>query len=337
MKFTDIKTEGYERVVKAEADDFLAFVSVHSTKLGVAMGGTRFMDFGSEEQQLADTNMLSESMTYKHALANTGMCGGKSTIALSKNPDTWKLFADTLNYVNKEDKIMMAAGDVGTGDKLKLIAEHTDFILGHTCDEPSGVATGYGVFQSLLGCYDFLGGSGTDARAYINGYGKVGSSFARFARTHIENNILFQDPNISVSDKNGKIGNYLDFEEILESCNVFAPCAMAHIVTPRVIDIMKPNSIIISGANNPEEDISVCRQAHDKGILFPPAWVSNAGGIIVIAESVNEPNASHSSPVVKEKLEAIRPLTKEILKRAKELNTTPMAVALIMAQEVLGK
>ena len=265
------------------------------------------------------------------------MCGGKSTIAKTDNPDVWKLFAETLNYVNKDDKIMMAAGDVGTGDKLKLIAEHTDFILGHTCDEPSGVATGYGVVQSLLGCYDFTGSSIDGAHTYINGYGKVGSNFARFARSHIRDQIIFQDPMVAISDKNGRVANHIDFDDILESCNVFVPCAMAHIVTPRVIDIMKPNSIIVSGANNPELDTNTCRLAHDKGILFPPAWVSNAGGIIVIAESVNEPNASHSSPAVKEKLEAIRPLTAEILKRAKELNATPMAVAIIMAQEVLGK
>ena len=150
MKFTEVKTEGYERVVKAEADDFLAFVSVHNTKLGPAMGGTRYMKFGSEEQQLKDTNMLSASMSYKHALADTGMGGGKATIAKTDNPDVWKLFGEFMNHINKDGVVHYCAGDVGTGDKLKLIAEHTDFILGHTCDEPSGVATGYGVYQSLL-------------------------------------------------------------------------------------------------------------------------------------------------------------------------------------------
>ena len=182
-----------------------------------------------------------------------------------------------------------------------------------------------------------LDGSVEDARIYLNGYGKVGSSLARFARTQISNPILFHDPMVAISDKNAKVSNHIEFEDVLESCNVFAPCAMAHIVNPRVVDIMQPGSIIVSGANNPELDTNVCRQAHDKGILFPPAWVSNAGGIIVIAESVNEPNASHSSLPVIRKLEAIRPLTAEILKRAKELNATPMAVAIIMAQEVLGK
>ena len=90
MKITEIPTEGYERVVRCDDPDsgLKAIISVHDTTLGPALGGLRMWPYLSDQEALTDVNRLSKGMTYKSAVAETGLGGGKSVII--GNPKTDK-------------------------------------------------------------------------------------------------------------------------------------------------------------------------------------------------------------------------------------------------------
>ena len=56
MEITDLRVDGYERVVRARDREsgLHAIISVHDTTLGPALGGMRMWPYGSEEEALTD-------------------------------------------------------------------------------------------------------------------------------------------------------------------------------------------------------------------------------------------------------------------------------------------
>ncbi|MEL6712634.1 MAG: Glu/Leu/Phe/Val dehydrogenase dimerization domain-containing protein, partial [Planctomycetota bacterium] len=95
MEITDIPVEGYERVARCsdEATGLVAFIAVHDTTLGPALGGLRLLNYAAEQEALTDVLRLSKGMTYKSAVAETGLGGGKSVIVgdpAKKSPELFR-------------------------------------------------------------------------------------------------------------------------------------------------------------------------------------------------------------------------------------------------------
>ena len=101
MIITEISVDGFEQVVRGQdvATGLDAYIAIHNTSLGPALGGCRYLSYKSEDEQLNDTLRLAKGMTYKNALAGLDLGGGKATInALpEKNPEFWQAFAGLVN------------------------------------------------------------------------------------------------------------------------------------------------------------------------------------------------------------------------------------------------
>ena len=116
MQFTELKQDGYYRVVEATDGDFQAIVAIHNINLGIALGGCRVMPYEDRDSQLKDALRLSKGMTYKNALAGLKCGGGKATInSLLATVDVLDKFAKVMDYINKDGTVYITAGDVGTG------------------------------------------------------------------------------------------------------------------------------------------------------------------------------------------------------------------------------
>lgn len=195
IKFKHLAWPSGEEIIQGFDDDFNAYVCIHNTNRGPALGGTRYRDFGTEQVQLFENMELAESMSYKNALADIPYGGGKATVMETDNPDKWKLYAELLNYVNAGNNVRyIAAGDVGTGpDVLQEIAKHTNYVATGNPKEDSGFATAYGVYMSILAAAGFAGIARVNLG--IEGMGKVGERLAHFTKNAQQfSSVIAQDP-----------------------------------------------------------------------------------------------------------------------------------------------
>ena len=82
----------HEQVVFVSDDKsgLKAIIAVHNSKLGPALGGCRMWPYASEEEAVRDVLRLSRGMTYKSAMANLKLGGGKSVIIDTLKKPYWQ-------------------------------------------------------------------------------------------------------------------------------------------------------------------------------------------------------------------------------------------------------
>ena len=162
MKLTEIDVPGYERVVRCDDSDsgLRALISVHDTTLGPALGGLRMWPYLSDQEAFTDVNRLSKGMTYKSAVAGTGLGGGKSVII--GNPKTDKseaVFRAMGRFVDQFNGLYTTAEDVGTTvEDMVLVREETRHVTGlpremGSSGDPSPY-TAYGCFLGMRACVE---------------------------------------------------------------------------------------------------------------------------------------------------------------------------------------
>ena len=185
MKLTDIPVEGYEKVVWCEdtAHGLRAFIAVHDTTLGPALGGIRMWPYGSEREACTDVTRLARGMTYKSAVAETGLGGGKAVImGEPKRDKTEQLLRAMGRFVESFGGQYIAAEDVGmTEDDMVVIREETEYVAGLPRTYASGGnparLTAFGVFLGIRVCLER--GLKTDRftgiRVAVQGCGNVAS------------------------------------------------------------------------------------------------------------------------------------------------------------------
>ena len=259
MIITEISVDGYEEVLHGvdKETGLDAYIAVHNTKLGPALGGCRYYPYKTNDEQLNDTLRLAKGMTYKNALAGLDLGGGKATVnALpEKSPELWQAFAGLVNNLYGK---YITSGDIGTTiQDLKKIKNHTNFVLGHDSKTDSGVATAYGVFQSIKALSKFLHGTDSlkDKTIAIQGMGKVGKRLINFC--------LKDGAKIIATDTNAKVFEEYQYgslnfanisfvkpNEIYEvECDIFSPCSVGGILNSDTIPKLKCAGIA-GGANN---------------------------------------------------------------------------------------
>ena len=192
MKITEIPSEGYEKVVWCDDPDsgLKAVISIHDRTLGPALGGMRMWSYLSDQEALTDVNRLSKGMTYKSAVADTGLGGGKSVIiANAKTDKSEKLFLAMGRFVESLEGAYTTAEDVGTTvDDMVIVRRETSHVTGlpremGSSGDPSPY-TARGVFLGMKACIakglateDFTG-----VRIALQGCGHV----ARFLARHLD-------------------------------------------------------------------------------------------------------------------------------------------------------
>lgn len=329
-----------------KASGLKAIIAVHNSNLGNALGGCRMWPYMSDEEAVRDVLRLSKGMTYKAAMAGLKQGGGKAVIF--GNPRTEKTpekmlamgkFIDSLSgqYISAEDSGL-------TVDDLKLMGQQTDFVSGiqakyHINSEPAdgnpAPSTAYGVYVGLKATVKYSMNSDLkDVKVAIQGLGHVGIRLAK----HLHN----QGAKLYVTDIHPenieKAVN--EFSAVAVAPNdiydldvdVFAPCAMGAVLNEENID--KLNVKVIAGAaNNQLAKESLGQLLTDKGIVYAPDYVINAGGIIDIYHQ----SIDSSDRELREHIEKISNTLLEIYHRAQSQGIATNIVANEIAEERFGK
>ncbi|HSW87159.1 MAG TPA: Glu/Leu/Phe/Val dehydrogenase [Rhabdochlamydiaceae bacterium] len=293
----EIFIPGYERVVKVtdEKAGLKAIISLHNTSIGPALGGTRIYPYPSFDDALNDVLRLSKGMTYKSALAETGLGGGKSVIILDpKKGKTEESLMAFGKAVHQLEGAYICAEDVGcTTSDMMVIRRTTPYVVGLPHEKSSGDPspfTAWGTFRGIQSVQKKLYGNDSlkDKVVAVQGLGSVGSRVAEFL-FWAGAKLILCDTNLDKAHQiAGKFGaEVCEPEDILTvECDIFAPCALGGILNQNTIPKLKCRAIA-GCANNQLLKDSDADELMKRGILYAPDFVVNAGGLINVNEELD--------------------------------------------------
>jgi leucine dehydrogenase len=307
MKITKLEIAGYEYVASCVDGDYRGFVAIHSTKLGPAVGGTRFWKYESDETAINDLLRLARGMTYKNALAGIPFGGGKSIVVLRPEGaiDRERIFRAHGRFVETFAGRYITAEDVGTSpadmEFVRMETNHVAGLLGKSGD-PSPV-TARGVFRALQAAAKHRWGSDDVAgrTVALQGCGNVGY--------HLASNLHQAGARLFVSDVDpSKVERVMkDFgavavapQEIYSAAaDIFAPCGLGGIINDETIPQLRVE-IVVGGANNQLLEPRHGDELERLGILYAPDYAANAGGMISGCRELLGWEASQSAAKVDE-------------------------------------
>ncbi len=285
---------GHERVLVCSNPDagLKAIIAVHSTVLGPGLGGVRMWPYGSTDEAITDVLRLSRGMTYKAAAAGLNLGGGKAVIIgdpkKDKNEALLRAFG---RYVESLNGLYITAEDVGTDlDDMEVIQHETRWVTGVSPEhggggDPSPV-TAFGVLQGIKSAVAFHSGDGSlqGRSVAVQGLGNVGYNLARFLRDEGAK-VFAADINPATTDRaREELGvEVVPTGEILEvPCDVVAPCALGAALNDE--SIPKLRCQIVAGAANNQlaDERRHGQELHNRGILYAPDFVINAGGLMSV-------------------------------------------------------
>lgn len=288
MRIDERSIPGYQRVLFAEdpAAGYQGIIAVHSTVRGPAAGGTRFWNYRSQEEALEDVLRLARGMTYKNALAELPLGGGKSVIiGDNKTKDREKIFRAHGRFVNSLQGQYTTAEDVGTSPQdMEFVRRETTYVTGldgHSGD-PSP-RTARGVFRAMQAAAKHRWGSDSVAgkTVSIQGCGHVGYFLA--------GELHKAGAKLVVTDVDGEKVQRVVSEfgaaqvpaaEIYSvSADIFAPCALGGVLNDQTIPQLKAE-IVCGAANNQLLEPRHGDALEKRGVLYAPDYAANAGGVI---------------------------------------------------------
>ncbi len=338
--FGQLSFDNHEQVVFCNDKDtgLKAIISIHNTVMGPALGGTRMWQYNNEWEALNDVLRLSRGMTYKSAVTGLNLGGGKAVIIgdakTQKTPELMLRFGE---FVNSLGGRYITAEDVGmTTSDMDLVRTVTPFVTGIS-EEKGGAGnpspiTAYGVYMGMKAAAKHAFGSDIleDKLVYVQGIGNVGEALVK-SLSNEGAKVVISDINKGrleeIRDKyNVKIyqGNNLYSEEM----DIYAPCALGATINNKTIPQLKAK-VIAGAANNQLADENKHGQLlKEKGIVYAPDFLINAGGIInVYAELEN-----YGKKEIIRKTENIYNTTLEILNNADTNGVTTHQAAFNVAQ-----
>lgn len=289
MKEELLQVPGYEKVVKVTENrsGLKAIIAIHNTILGPALGGTRIYPYSTFDKALTDVLRLSKGMTYKSAIAQTGLGGGKSVIiADSRSQKTPELLQAFGRAVDRLQGQYVCAEDVGCSlHDCMVIHEATQFVCGLSHEKGSGNPspfTAWGVFRGIQSALKKLDGSDSfeGKTIAVQGLGSVGaclleSLFWAGARLIISD----IDPEKTHRLAHKYSAKVVSSEDILYApCDVLAPCALGGILNADSIPKLRCRAVA-GAANNQLLEEKDARHLAARQILYAPDFVINAGGL----------------------------------------------------------
>ncbi|CAN5401428.1 Glu/Leu/Phe/Val dehydrogenase [soil metagenome] len=339
--FSQIDKLGHEQIVFCQDKEtgLKSIIAIHNTTLGPALGGTRFYNYKSEADALRDVLRLSRGMSYKNSISGIHLGGGKAVIigdpAKLTSEAFWRRYGKFVNSLNGK---YYTAEDVGTSTAdMEYVSLETKFVAGKPeylggGGDPSPF-TAYGVYLGMKAAAKKAYGSDSLARRKIlvEGVGHVGA--------HLVDYLVKEDAVVYVTDINEKrlLALENDFPVTIVptgaaydlDINIYAPCAMGATLNTETIDRLKCQ-VIAGAANNQLED----EQTHgqmliEKGIVYAPDFLINAGGVINCYMELD----GYSRERAMAGTERIYDRTLEIFAKAEAEGITTQAAAIKLAEE----
>ena len=339
--FGQVSFDGHEQVVFCNDKDtgLKAIIGIHNTVLGPALGGTRMWNYSNEWEALNDVLRLSRGMSFKSSISGLNLGGGKAVIIgdakTQKTPELMRKFGE---YVNSLSGKYITAEDVGMETKdMDTVREVTQYVTGISEEKggsgnPSPI-TAYGVFMGLKAATKYRFGSDNleGKKVLVQGIGHVGEVLVQHLT---ESGAIVTIADIN-EDRLQQVGAkygakiYTGADLYSAEVDIYAPCALGATINDDTIH--KIQAKVIAGAANNQLANEVVHGTilKDKGILYAPDFLINAGGVInVYSELANLTRAQ-----VMEKTENIYNTSLDILKFPETTHITTHQAAMSIAQK----
>jgi len=331
--FELLASHGHERIAfhQDPATGLRAIIAIHSTALGNALGGTRRWAYTDETEAIRDVIRLSEGMTYKSAAAELPMGGAKSVIIARAGSHPTEAEARAMGrFVDTFNGAYIAAEDVGVNTQFCdwMAAESQHIMGGETVShggDPSPF-TSQGCFNGLKACLKHLGKKVdfSGLTVAIQGVGATGYRLAKLCRD-AGARVIATDMNRASLDRAVKelgVEALPDEANLFHTkCDILAPCALGGVLDHATIERLQCQ-IICGTANNqllhPEPDGA---RLKERGILYGPDFIVNAGGLIRLAGLY----LGLSEQEVDRKVELIEGTTSAVLKESANTDSTHAA------------
>jgi leucine dehydrogenase len=286
--FETIADMGHEQLVLCHdrASGYRGVIAIHDTTLGPALGGARFWNYRSDEEAIVDALRLSRGMTYKNAVAGLNLGGGKAVIiGDNKTTNREMLFRAHGRFVDSLGGRYVTAEDVGTTvEDMDFVHMETKYVsgIGSKSGDPSSV-TARGVFRAIeASAFQRWGSDSVEGRTVaLQGCGHVGfylskelhAAGAKLVVTDIDAARIQR-----VVDATG--ATVVGLDDIYGvKADIFAPCALGGIINDNTLPQLKVE-IVAGAANNQLLDDRHGDALEERGILYAPDYVANAGGVI---------------------------------------------------------
>ncbi|MEN3586282.1 Glu/Leu/Phe/Val dehydrogenase dimerization domain-containing protein [Streptomyces sp. ZYX-F-203] len=337
---------GHEQVVLCQdpAGGLRAVIAVHSTALGPALGGTRFHPYATEAEAVADALDLARGMSYKNAMAGLDHGGGKAVII--GDPETSKSEELLLAYgrfVASLGGRYVTACDVGTHvADMDVVARTCRWTTGRSPRDggagDSSVLTAYGVYQGMRACARHRWGDASlrDRAVGVAGVGKVGR--------HLVEHLLREGARVTVTDvresavreiteRHPEVRTVADTDTLvrLPGLDVYSPCALGRALDDVTVPALTAE-VVCGAANNQLAHPGVDKHLADRGVLYAPDYVVNAGGVIQVADELRGFDFARCEA----KTAGIYDTTLAVFARAKEEGVPPATAADRIAERLMA-
>jgi valine dehydrogenase (NAD+) len=337
---------GHEQVVFCQdpQSGLRVIIAIYSTALGPSLGGTRFYPYPSEDAALADALNLSRAMAYKNALAGLDLGGGKAVIIGDPHRDKSEALLRAYGrFVQSLGGRYITACDIGTySEDMDIVARECRYVTGRTVPNggagDSSILTAAGVFQGMRAAAEHAWGHPDLAGRLVGveGVGKVGHRLVE--------HVLEAGAKVVICDVNAEAAARIHGQhpavEVAESrrallaqpLDILAPCAMGGTLDDDSVAVLTAR-IVCGGANNQLAHPGIEKMLADRGILYAPDYVVNAGGVVQVADEL----AGFNFERAKARAAGIFTTTKKIFALADEEGVPPAVAADRLAERRMAE
>lgn len=310
LTFEKLYSMGHEEVVffSEPSCGLKAIVAIHDTTLGPALGGTRMWPYASEEEAVEDVLRLSRGMTYKAAVSGLNLGGGKAVIIGDPKKDKSEaLFRAYGRFIESLNGRYISAEDVNISvEDIDHVYTETNYVCG--VDKTSGGSgnpapyTALGTFRGMEAGATKIWGSRSLANKVvgIQGVGSVGLELAKLL-DEAGAKILFTDINEENIKRMKDLlphAEFIDPDSLYSApMDVYAPCALGATVNDETIGQLKCK-LVNGAANNQLKEDRHGQELKERGILYSPDYLINAGGLMNVSIEFEGWNDSKSRRMV---------------------------------------
>lgn len=323
-------------VTQDPATGLQAIIAMHSTRLGPALGGCRYLTYSDTHSAVADAARLAQSMSYKAALAGLPFGGGKAVILRPAHvPNRGALFEAFGRFIETLNGRYITAVDSGTkSEDMDCIAQYTQHVTSTRSAGDPSPHTAMGVFAGIrasamarLGSDDLQG-----LRIAVQGLGQVGYSLAeQLAAAGAELLVSDLDPGRVVLAVEQLGAQAVRHEELAATpCDIFVPCGLGGVLDQATVAHLHC-AVVAGAANNQLASPEVAELLEARGILYAPDYVINSGGLIYVALQ----HQGAELPATTAHLSRIGQRLTAIYAQAQAQNRSPARVAAQQAEALL--
>lgn len=289
--FNYMSKYGYEKVLLFQNEDvgLRAVLAIHSTVLGPAAGGCRFWTYASDLDAMEDAMRLARGMTYKYAAADVNLGGGKVVvIGDPKQQDREMLFRALGRFINNLRGEYLTGEDVGTTlQDMDYMRMETPYVITLSKESggagPIGGATAFGVLQAMKACAQETWGSTElqGRKIIVQGLGAVGYPMVEY--------LVKENADVTIADIDShKVAQVakdfsvktMDARDVFSAdADIYCPCALGGVVNDETLPQFRVK-IVCGSANNQLREERHGDELTQRGILYAPDYIANAGGTV---------------------------------------------------------